>query len=114
MVDFRYPIKLPKMEDRTCTKCGQDFRGSHEVCSECHFNETHPEMAPGYWTWRSSATGWKIQAKWREKESWPEPGTVVTVHRKNGTASQETIAEVENNYFDRAANLVLVCRVEGG
>ena len=111
MVDFDFS-KIPNMENRTCTGCGQDFRGSGELCTECGFYQSHPEEAPGYWTWSRSGTEWKIRAKWLEKESWPEPGTVVTVHRKNGSDSQETILEDGESRYDRAGNMILTCRTK--
>lgn len=103
---------LPRMERRTCTQCGEEFRGSRDLCQQCEYYRDFPEMAPGYWTWTKSAQGWMIRAVWREKEPWPEPGTAVTVHRKNGTTSQATIREVDHHRYDMAANLVLTCSVE--
>jgi hypothetical protein len=36
----------------------------------------------------------------------------VTVHRKNGATSEETIEEVESHRYDMAANLVIVCSLK--
>ena len=102
---------IPKQADQTCRVCGEEFLGYRNICDECSFHEDHPEMAPGYWTWTNSSRGWMITARWREKEEWPESGTSVTVHRKNGTTSQATIEEVESHRYDMAANLVLTCTV---
>ena len=114
--EFDFSFRIPaRQERRTCDTCGQEFIGSRTTCQECEFYEKFPEMAPGYWTWtRRGETGWNIQASWRESEPWPLPGTTVTVHRKNGTTSRETILEVENTYYDRAVNFNLICSVAAG
>ena len=107
---FNFPI--PRMEDGTCTQCSQEFRGAGEFCNECRFYQDHPQEAPGYWTWtRDANEEWKIRAKWRKEEAWPEPDTIVIVHRKDGNESQETIVEVERFHYDQAINIVLTCRV---
>lgn len=104
--------KLPKPTERTCTRCGADFRGIRDLCDQCDFYESHPEMAPGYWTWRSSNQGWMVQAAWPENDPEPEPGTVVTVHRKDGTTSQATLGELDHFRYDMAAQKVMIYPVQ--
>ena len=110
MTSFKIP---PKQHDFTCTGCGQQSRGPEgsAKCSECRFYESHPEMAPAYFTWTKTGSGWAATAKWREKDPEPEPGAVITVHRKDGSTSEHTVAETTGHRYDTSGNLVLTCQV---
>ena len=95
---FTFPI--PGRTRKDCTQCGQTFRGhDHEtLCPECSYKRDHPEAQDGYWTWSRSqgpGGGWDITAFWPDREPLPEPGTRVTVHRKNGAESAAVIRECQ-------------------
>ena len=110
MSTFKIP---PRSQPAVCAGCEQDFRTTGDaLCTECRFHQDHPEEAPGYWTWSQRAAGrWGVQAKWRERDPLPEPGTVITVHRKDGTTSQHTIGSHPDTRYDRAANLIITCEL---
>ena len=104
-----------KRETMNCAQCGTQFttRTGAALCEECSFYADHPEMAPKYWTWHRRASDvWGIQATWPEREPLPEPGDQVTVHRKNGTTSLETIREVEGLIFQLDGTARLDCFIE--
>lgn len=111
MVDFN---NLPKYHNLTCQECGQQDRGPEgsTKCTQCRLYESHPELAPGYFTWTKTANGWAASAKWGDKNPEPEPGTVITVHRKNGSVSQHTVREIRNVHYDIAANRVITVDVD--
>ena len=94
MIDFN---NLPKAEYKDCPDCRQRFRGFQEEdrCVECQFYVDHPEMAPKYWTWTKRGQTWTVVATWPDREPSPEVGDTITVHRKNGTTSVETISEID-------------------
>ena len=112
MFDFS---KMKQRETRDCPECGQEFDtiGDRVLCLECQYNQDHPEMAPKYWTWTKNGSNWKIAATWPEREPEPEPGDRVTVHRKNGTESTETIREIHELRYDMTGKARLTCWVEG-
>lgn len=104
-----------KRETKNCAQCEKEFttRTAAELCEQCSFYADHPEMAPKYWTWHRRASGvWGVQATWPEGEPLPEPGDRVTVHRRNGTSSVETLREVEGLMFRPDATARLTCFVE--
>ena len=91
-----HAIPLPGRTRKDCSECGQTFRGHdhEELCLECSYKRDHPEARDGYWSWsrsRGPEGGWDIVAYWPDREPLPEPGAVVTVHRKDGTQSQATV-----------------------
>ena len=110
MVNFDELKRIPK----DCLECGRNFTAVSdeiELCSECRYFRENPEMAPGYWTWTKSRNGWSIRAKQRDDDEMPEPGATVTVHRKNGTQSSETIREVGEHWYDTSGYRVITCEV---
>ena len=111
MVDFS---KLIPRFDNVCTDCGDTFKTAREEetrCTECFFNHTHPESAPGYFTWTKSGARWAAVAKWRNHEDPPEPGVSITVHRKDGSSSEHNIIEVLDTRYDIAGNRLMYCQV---
>jgi ribA/ribD-fused uncharacterized protein len=90
-------------ERRQCTRCGNEYRctpQAPDICQECQDLEAHPEKAPRYWTWTKMGRKWMIAAYWPDDEPLPEPGEEVTVHRKNGSQSTETIREVDGITYE--------------
>ena len=111
MTAFRIPGKL---QHHTCTECAQGFTSHREdstICSECGFYQSHPELAPKRWTWSMGSNQWGVVAFWPEKEDLPQPGDIITVHRKDETTSVETIAEVRNTNYTPAARLRVLCTI---
>ena len=112
MVDFNRIRNLPKRE---CQRCGKEFRPVIEdsaVCRDCKYLEEHPEQADMYWTWARSGSDWLATCYWPDKTPDPDTGTVITVHRKDGTASQHSITQVDGVRVDmRAARLRMYCQV---
>ena len=106
MSTFKIP---PRYVDRTCGDCGQNYRGppDSELCTECRYYRENPAEAPGYWTWRRSSQGWQVTAKWRDRDPLPQAGDAVTVHRKDGSSSEHTLAEEPEFHYDMAGNKVL-------
>lgn len=115
MVDFS---KLGPLTNRTCSRCGQDFRGQADrepICPECDYYRSHPTEAPGYWTWERDGRGqWNIRAYWKEREPSPEPGDTVTVHRRNGSSSRETLHEQLDERFDRSGRRIIRWSIRSG
>ena len=68
-----------------------------------------PSTGPGPGVPQNS---WKVTCTWPEKETFPEPGLRIEVHRKDGSTSQETVKEFDFHYYDTTANLKVVCLVE--
>ena len=109
-------FKIPKKQvNKTCPNCHREYRGpaNSELCGECWYYQQHPEMAPAYWTWtKLSQNQWGITAYWPDRENPPVPGQQVTVHRKDGSSSLETIMEVYEPIIDRMARPIIRCAVE--
>ena len=109
-----FPIPK-KQENRVCPKCQRDYQGpaDSELCGECSYYEQHPEMAPGYWTWTRlsydplSHNQWGITTYLPERDQPPQEGLQVTVHRKDGSTSVETIADVSAPVYDRMARPII-------
>ena len=109
-----YMFKIPPRNLKVCGDCGEEYRGSEESerCTSCHFLMLNPEYAPRYWTWtRGPRDTWKVTARWPDMDNPPEPGQTITVHRKNGSSSEETISEVGEFRLDRAAEWQITCKV---
>ena len=109
MVDFS---KLASMAGRECAECGAPFHGTpdDDLCSGHRYQRDHPETAPGYWTWtRMAGDRWGAAALWRENQPMPEPGDVITVHRRDGSEQERTIAEVRDQTYDTAGNPRVRC-----
>ena len=95
--------RLIPMETHTCAQCGNEYRctlQAGELCLECEDLKLHPEKAPMYWTWTKMGGKWMIAAYWPHEEPLPTPGARVTVHRKNGSESIETISEVDGIIYE--------------
>ena len=46
-------FKIPPRQVRlTCKDCGQEYRGAPDSaqCQQCNLYESHPDLAPKYWT----------------------------------------------------------------
>ena len=84
-------------QTKRCSQCGRVFTTRHDndLCEQCQYYADNPDQAPKYFTWHQRSSGWHIRATWPDKEPLPEPGDQVTVHRKNGSTSVETVREVE-------------------
>ena len=107
--------RLDRMERKDCGDCGQTFRGlpEEEICIECEYKREHPEARDRFWTWSRVGGGrWTIVAHWPDGEKLPEVGEQVTVHRKNGSTSVETIHEVEGLRYLPTGRAQLRCLVE--
>ena len=111
MVDF---ANMPKQEEKYCQDCGQQFRGFPEQprCTQCHYDSMYPEEAPKYWTWKKRGQNWIISATWPDREPLPNVGETVTVHRKDGSSSDETITEVDRITYDMSGRAKLRCLVK--
>ena len=103
-----------KRERRDCRDCGETFRAApgEETCAFCRYLREHPEEGPKHWTWRRRSGVWGISAHWPDNEPLPEPGDKVTVHRKNGSTSVETIREVDGLLYLPTGKARLDCLVE--
>ena len=104
-----------RMERKNCEECGQTFEGfpQERTCLECRYLRDNPEQAPKYWTWRRRGSGiWGVSAHWPDNEPLPEPGDQVTVHRKNGSTSVETIREVDGLIYLPTGQARLDCFVD--
>ena len=110
MSTFKIP---PRSHDFTCRHCGQTDRGPEgsTICSECQYYQDHPDQAPEYFTWTGTSEGWAAQANWRERTPHPEPGDLITVHRRDGSTSEHTVVSLRNTHYDRTANLVITLDV---
>ena len=110
MIDF---ANMPKHEQKECQECGQQFTGFPDQprCTQCHYLSLHPEEAPKYWTWTKRGPTWTIVATWPDREPLPEVGDVLTVHRRNGATSAETITEIDGLLYDTMGRGRLHCRV---
>ena len=111
MVDFSKMI--PRLE-KECTDCGRPFKTSREDetrCTECAYYHSHPESAPGYFTWTKTGSEWAAVAKWRDHEHPPDVGTMITVHRKDGTSSEHAIVENLDNRYSTSGDRLMTCRV---
>ena len=103
--------------DRTkdCIQCQRQFN-THvdaDLCQESQYYKDNPPEAPKYWTWTKRHSGvWGIRAAWPETDPLPEPGDQVTVNRKNGTTSVETIREVEGLRYQMDGRAVLECFIQ--
>ena len=113
MVDFS---KLIPKEPRDCTECGASFRPIREeatLCLECQYYADHPEMAPKYWTWTQRAgQRWAATARWPDHEDVPSAGEQITVNRRDGSTSVETISNVIGARYDPSGNRIVTCDVE--
>ena len=93
---------LDRMVSKTCSGCGNEFRGlpEHDTCIDCKFRQENPELNDGYWTWKRAGSGrWDIVAYWPDGEPEPDIGMIVTVHRKDGTASSAEITEIHGKRY---------------
>ena len=110
-------FKIPPRQARlTCKDCGQEYRGAPDSaqCQQCNLYESHPDLAPKYWTWTrtSSSTGWNAVCTWPEHEDLPPPGTEITVHRKNRSNSNHVVTEVLSHHYDMSGNMKITCSVQ--
>jgi hypothetical protein len=109
--------KLRNEVDTECIECGVTFRGTPDTrCSQCHFYTQCPELKPGNFRWASNGTDEQNRKRWQIEGHWiwdemPQPGAEVTVYRRDGTTSEETIQEFIAAHYDRAANWTVVCSV---
>ena len=110
-----YKFKMPPPKTKkTCPECGVTFQGSAEddVCIQCYFHQKHPETAPKYWTWtKGPRNSWKAVCTWPGNEDPPQGGETITVHRKDGSISQETVGQPGETWYDRSANMKIICTV---
>ncbi len=108
--------ELKRMVRKDCAECGQVFRGlpEQELCTECQYKQDNPEARDMYWIWSRNGRGgsWGIAAYWPDDEPLPDPGAVVTVHRKDGSASTVIIKEVEGLRYLPTGRAQLRCMVE--
>ncbi len=112
MVDFN---NLPKRTRKDCAECGEEFRGTEEesLCFQCAYWKENPEDAPGYFTWaRDPDDGWVAQARWRDLEPPPKEGQTITVHRKDGTTQQKTVAKPWTDRYNMDGTRIIRCLVK--
>ena len=110
---FDFSQSIPRF-DKVCADCGDSFKTAREDetrCTECFYYHKNPEQAPGYFTWKKVGQKWAAVAKCRDNDDPPVPGTVITVHRKDGSATTHTIVEVIDTRYDTAGNRLTFCRV---
>ena len=109
-----YTFEIPESpRPAICEDCGRDFLASSDtLCTECRSYREHPERAPGYFRWgRIAPKQWGAQARWKENSPLPEPGDVITVHKKDGTSSEHTVTTVHEPAYDRNLRLIVRCDV---
>ena len=96
-----------------CEVCGRDFLATSDtLCTEFRSRLEHPAWAPGYFRWGKTAPNqWGAQARWKEGSPLPEPGDVITVHKKDGTSSEHTVTTVHETTYDRNLRLIVRCDV---
>ena len=110
MVDFS---QIPKRRTITCIDCHREatarlLPNQDELCDECLFYREHPDLAPKYWTFRRGPNNsWRATCYWPEHEPFPLPGDIITVHRKDGSTSLQTIAEFEYHHYGTDARLMV-------
>ena len=111
-MDFAF--RIPSRKKHPCPQCGQEARGEQgdELCTQCHFYQSHPEEAPKYWTWTHGPNNtWLATAAWPENEPDPDTGLSITVHRKDGSTSIHTVLALRHRAYDHSARLRVVCEV---
>ena len=115
---FRIPARRQRGE---CRQCGQQGRlgnsedGAHKegLCEECRLYIDQPEMGYHWWTWRlRTENQWQVTCKIRHRDDVPQTGQQVTVHRRNGTTSVETLKGEGHVSLSRAAVWIVVFDVE--
>ena len=80
---------------------------------DCEFKRKNPDLNDGYWTWsRGGVERWDILAYWPDDEPDPEPGQIVTVHRKDRSSSNVTIHEVEGRLYLPNGHAQMRCLVQ--
>ena len=93
---------LDRMVSKTCGQCGNEFQGlpDRDLCIDCEYRRKNPDQNDGYWTWkRAGENRWDIVAFWPDHEPEPDTGMIVTVHRKDGTASSAEILEIQGHRY---------------
>ena len=112
---FDYSKLTPK-DPRDCAECGESFkpiRDEETLCLEHQYYADHPERAPRYWTWtRRGNQHWAVTARWPRLEELPAAGAQVTVHRRDGSISLETISDEADHRYDPSGDYIVTCDVE--
>ena len=115
---FRIPARRERGQ---CRQCGQDGRlGNPEdgpekegLCDECRLYVDNPELGYHWWTWRSKGQGeWAVTCDIRNRDDVPGTGQHVTVHRKDGSTSVETLKGEGHIGLSRAARWQVVFEIE--
>ena len=110
---FDFSQTIPRFE-KECADCGGSFKTAREDetrCTECFYHHQHPELAPGYFTWTKTGSKWATVARWRDHEDPPNVGAMITVHRKDGTASEHTVVEILDTRYNTSGERLVRCRV---
>ena len=110
---FDFSQTIPRF-DKECADCGTSFksvRADETRCTECFYYHKNPESAPGYFTWTKTDSKWGAVAKWREHEDPPDVGSMITVHRKDGTASEHSVVEILDHRYSMSGELLMTCQV---
>ncbi len=97
---------------RNAPSAGEIFRGAEEqtLCQRCDWLKDNPEYQDEYWTWaKGVGNQWKARCYWPESKPLPEPGDVITVHRKDGSTSNATIKEAEGLLYRPSGRANLTC-----
>jgi hypothetical protein len=102
------------MVRKECSQCGNGFHGlpENDTCVDCEFRRKNPDLNDGCWTWSRGGDRWDIMAYWPDDEPDPDPGQVVTVHRKDGSTSSVTILEVEGRRYLPNGRAQMRCLVQ--
>ena len=114
IVDFN---ELGKLRTHAYPACGQEFNSLAEEpgqCPQCDFQDRHPELRTGYFTWKGAASGWNATARRQENDPEPARGEIITVHRKDGTSSSHAVVGTIRRNFNGAGELHITCTVKNG
>ena len=101
-------------QQQTCQQCGNQFTSSRPndtPCAQCKFYLDRPDVPPKTFTWTQVDSKWFIRALWPIHEPRPHAGMVVTVHRRNGTNSPQTIDEIVERTSMTSVDIIYRCSV---
>lgn len=101
-------------QPQNCQQCGNQFttsRADDTACAQCKFYLDRPEMPPQTFTWTQVESQWFIRALRPIHLPRPRASAVVTVHRRNGTGSPQTIDEIVERTPLKSGDIIYRCSV---
>ena len=104
---------IPTPATKTCSDCGEKFRSvGADTCAECRYYEDNPHLAPGYFRWTRATGRWIATAVWKTDMPVPKPGDTITVHRKDGDTSKQTVTEELPDRIDATGDRIVSLAVK--